>query len=282
MLTDLQEYKAKNERNIIFMKTGAQLYTVRSYIQNENDFACSMKKIAEMGYTTVQISAMGSSISPQTARDICDRNNLEIVLTHSDVNRILYDTDALIKEHDILGCNYIGIGCMPEKYRTKEWLNHFMKDFKEPAKKIAASGKLLMYHNHDLEFEAFEAEEILNASPKKKIFEYLMEGFSKEEMGFTLDTYWVAAAGADVCEWIRILKDRIPCVHLKDMQINYKAGGRIMAPVMEGNLNFKAILQELENTCCKYLLVEQDVCTQGTPFECLKTSYDNLAKAGYR
>ena len=36
------------------MKTGAQLYTIKSYTQNVKDFACSMKKIAEMGYKTVQ------------------------------------------------------------------------------------------------------------------------------------------------------------------------------------------------------------------------------------
>ena len=64
------------------------------------------------------------------------------------------------------------------------------------------------------------------------------------------------------------------------MQI--KGWNQIMAPVMEGNLNFPAIFNELENSCCEYMLVEQDICTQGSPFECLKTSYDNLAKAGYR
>ena len=52
-----------------------------------------------------------------------------------------------------------------------------------------------------------------------------------------------------------------------------------MAPVMEGNLNFPAILSLLEKTDCEYLLVEQDIC-QGSPFDCLKTSYDNLAAAG--
>ena len=54
-----------------------------------------------------------------------------------------------------------------------------------------------------------------------------------------------------------------------------------MAPVMEGNMNFEGILAALEGTSCKYMLVEQDVC-QTSPFDCLKTSYDNLAKAGYR
>ena len=47
------------------MKTGAQLYTIKSYTQNVKDFACSMKKIAEMGYKTVQISAVGKDLKPE-------------------------------------------------------------------------------------------------------------------------------------------------------------------------------------------------------------------------
>ena len=35
-----------------------------------------------------------------------------------------------------MGCRYIGLGMMPDRYRTKEWLSHFMDDFKEPAKQI--------------------------------------------------------------------------------------------------------------------------------------------------
>ena len=46
------------------MKTGAQLYTIKSYTQNVKDFTCSMKKIAEMGYKTVQISACLLYTSP--------------------------------------------------------------------------------------------------------------------------------------------------------------------------------------------------------------------------
>ena len=257
------------------MKTGAQLYTIRMYTQNEKDFARSMKKIAEIGYRTVQISAVGP-IRPERIREICEGEGLEIVLTHSDVNRILYDTDKLIAEHDIMGCKYIGLGAMPDKYRTPEWARQFAEDFREPAKKIAEAGKLLMYHNHNFEFRKVSAE---GAAQEKRLIEYLMEWFPPQEMGFTLDTYWVQAAGADVCQWIDLLKDRIPCVHLKDMAMS--EGGSVMAPVMEGNMNFEGILKKLEGPSCQYLLVEQDVC-QGSPFDCLKQSYDNLAAAGYR
>ena len=89
------------------MKTGAQLYTVRAYTQNEKDFAYTMKRIAEIGYKTVQLSAIGKDIPPERIREICDGEGLEIVLTHSDVNRILYDTEKLIAEHEILDCPYI-------------------------------------------------------------------------------------------------------------------------------------------------------------------------------
>lgn len=258
------------------MKTGAQLYTLRAYTQNERDFARSMKRVAEIGYKTVQISAVGREIRPERIREICDAEGLEIVLTHSDVNRILYDTERLIEEHDIMGCKYIGLGAMPEKYRTPEWLAYFAEDFREPAKKIADAGKLLMYHNHHFEFRKFAAE---GTDQNKRLIEYLMEWFSAQELGFTLDTYWVQAAGADVCQWIELLRDRIPCVHLKDMAMT--AEGPVMAPVMEGNLNFPQILKTLEGSSCEYLLVEQDIC-QGSPFDCLKTSFDNLAAAGYR
>lgn len=252
------------------MKTGAQLYTLRTYTQNEKDFAFSMKEVAKIGYTQVQISAIGP-IAPERVREICDENGLEIVLTHTNQDRILNDTEAVIREHDIMGCNYIGLGSMPERYHSPQWLSHFALDYKEPAKKIAAAGKLMMYHNHHFEFEKYNGQ---------RIIETLLEDFTAEEMGFTLDTYWVQAAGCDVVKWLEILGDRIPCVHLKDMEMaNAQA---VMAPVGEGNMNFDAILKTIETIGkTKHLLVEQDVCRE-SPFVCLKKSYDYLAEKGYR
>lgn len=252
------------------MILGAQLYTVRSYTQTEKDLDESLRLIAEIGYKTVQISAIGGFIKPEKVKELCDKHGLKIVITHSDPNRILNDTENLIKEHKLMGCNYIGLGSMPDKYRTPEWIGHFTEDYKEAAKRIKDAGMLFMYHNHNFEFGKVNG---------KYYIDYLIEGFEPDEMGFTLDTYWLQMAGVDVCQWIERLKDRIPCVHLKDIAMNkYEA---VMAPVMEGNMNFRRILNELEKTNCKYLLVEQDIC-QESPFICLKKSYDNLASLGYK
>lgn len=245
------------------MTVGAQLFTLRTYTQTPEDLDYSLGKVAEMGYETVQISAIGP-IPAQTVRDLCDKHGLQIVLTHTDPGRILHDTEAVIREHDVMGCKYIGIGMMPEKYRHPEWLWRFAEDYKEPAKKIAAAGKLLMYHNHNLEFQKFGGRLVL---------ETLLESFSPEEMGVTLDTYWVQMGGGSPVKWMEKLSGRIPCIHLKDMAV--QGWEPVMAPVGEGNLDFPAVLEAASRCGVKHLLVEQDVC-QTSPFDCLETSLRNI------
>ncbi len=250
------------------MKVGAQLYTLREYCQNVKDLDYSLGRVREIGYETVQISGVGP-IPAEKLRALCDRHGLEIVLTHTDPERILNDTQAVIREHETLGCRYIGIGMMPQKYRSPEWLWHFADDYKEPAGKIARAGMLLMYHNHNVEFQRYDG---------KLVLETLMESFAPEEMGFTLDTYWVQMGGGDICEWLTKLKGRTPCVHLKDFAV--KGWDPQMAAVGEGNLPWGKILatcRELGGV--EHLLVEQDVCPR-SPFECLESSYQYLKKLG--
>lgn len=131
-----------------------------------------------------------------------------------------------------------------------------------------------MYHHHAFDFRRFDG---------KRQIEYLLEGFTPEEMGITLDTYWVQMAGADMFEWAEKLKDRIPCVHLKDMSIQPRVFDNIpmMMAVGEGNMNMKGFLKLLEQLGkTQYVLVEQDTCPED-PFRCLEKSYNNLKKMGY-
>lgn len=255
------------------MITGAQAYTLRTFMQREDDIERSLQKVASMGYTTVQISGVGP-IDPHKLRDMCDACGLKIVLTHVPEARILGDTDALIREHAILGCKHIGLGSLPERYRgaAPEWFDYFAKDFTPAARKIRDAGMRFMYHNHNFEFERM--------ADGRLMMDTMLEAIPADLMGVTLDTYWLQAAGCDILQWIDRLKGRLPCVHLKDMTVH---GMEVrMAPVGEGNLNFPAILAALEAAGgTEYLLVEQDTCYE-SPFTCLQKSYNNLARMGYR
>ena len=155
------------------MKLGAQLYTLRNYLQNEKDFAFCMKEVAAMGYKTVQISGAGP-LSAKFMREVCDENGLSIVLTHIDGEKLLRHTDDVIRDHEILGCDYIGIGSMPERYRTPEWVHHFADDYLPVAREIRAAGKYFMYHHHNFEFEKF---------PGGRFIEILLDSFAPRRNG---------------------------------------------------------------------------------------------------
>ena len=102
-----------------------------------------------------------------------------------------------------------------------------------------------------------------------------------ELLGVTFDTYWAQFAGADVCDWLAKLKDRVECLHLKDMTATFNNKNR-MAPVGHGNMNFEKIIASADSAGAKYLLVEQDDCYEEDPFDCLKKSYDYLISLGLR
>lgn len=125
-----------------------------------------------------------------------------------------------------------------------------------------------MYHNHHMEFaRTGEGREIY--------LERFLRDFAPEELGFTLDTYWVQAGGGDPVQWLNRLAGESPASISRIWPS--RTASPAMAPVYEGNMNFDGILKACEQAGARYLLVEQDDCYGADPFECLAMSYRNLA-----
>ena len=248
------------------MKIGAQLYTVRDYTQTATDFGETIRKLAKIGYQYVQISAIGP-IPIREVMDICESNGVTIVIPHVDPHRLVNETDAVIADHLLMGVKYIGIGGMPGDYaRNAAGVKGFIADFTPVMKKIHDSGMTFMYHNHAYEFEKYDG---------KLMLQYLVEGLP--QAGFTLDTYWVQAGGADPCAWLRALAGRVDVIHLKDMA--WVDGQQRMVEVMEGNLNWEGIFAACRDAGVKYAMVEQDECHGVDPFKSMEISYNNLKGA---
>jgi sugar phosphate isomerase/epimerase len=250
------------------MKIGAQLYTLRDYCTNLEDFADTLKKVAEIGYTVVQVSGV-CEYEPEWLANELKKNGLKCALTHWCANDIKDNTVEVLNKHRVFDCNYVGIGCMPP-WATEENTYKFIEDFKEPAKILKENGGKLFYHNHHCEFK--------RCSDGEMIFDKLINAFEPSEMSFTLDTYWVQYGGGDVCSYIEKMKGRCECIHLKDLAIVNDE--QRMAPVGSGSMDFKKIIKAAESSGVEYLLVEQDNCYGENPFECLKKSYDYLTSLG--
>ena len=250
------------------MKLGAQFYTIRDHCTTTECLSESLKKIADIGYTTVQLSGV-CAYEPEWMREELKKNGLKCVLTHWCTVELLSDPVAVINKHDVFGCDNIGIGCMPG-WPNEENTYKFIKDFKPVTEIMAQNGRRLFYHNHHGEF--------IRCSDGEMVFDKLINSFTPEELAFTLDTYWVQMGGGDTNEWLQKLKGRVECIHLKDLEI--VGTEQRMAPIGQGSMNFERIIKSAEAAGTKYALVEQDNCYGRDPFECLKQSYEYLKSLG--
>jgi len=250
------------------MKIGAQMFTLRDYCQNLDQLAESLKKVADIGYTDIQISSV-CSFEPEWMAEQLKKNGLTCNLTHFDLNRIINDTEAVVNEHNVYGCKLIGVG----SGANAAGLPAFAENLKPATKKIHELGSLFMYHNHNWEFQDMLPD-------GRNVIEALADMFTPDELGFILDTYWVQYSGADIHAVIKQLKGRLPAIHFKDMRVS-ETGEKKMSWIGGGNVfNFEKLIAEFDDAGTKYAYIEQDQCYDENPFDCLKKSYDYLHSLG--
>ena len=245
------------------MKLGAQFYSIRDNTTTPEDLYKAFKAIKEIGYEIVQMSAI-CQIDPYLLKSYSDEFSLPITCTHSPLDRIVGDTDNLIAEHKIYGCPTIGLGAMPEQYRTEEGLREFIEMLKEPIRKIKAAGLNFAYHNHAFEFEYVGG---------KLIFDTLIDEIP--DLDFIIDTYWIKYAGYDYLEYIRkIGAKRIKNVHFKDMASVPQ--GQI-CPCGNGVIDFAPVVRLCDEMGIENALVEQDNAPDtGDSIGQMRISYENL------
>ena len=254
------------------MKFGINLYSLRTLIGNEEDFLKTAAALSGMGYDTLQFS--GAPYDPEVIRRLSKATGMPIVVTHVPMERIINDTDALMKEHDGFGCRCIGLGAMPPAIVCDE------VNFKTTVEKLNAAGKkmkgngfIFCYHNHHFEQYRINGQTALD---------YIIE--NAENVHFTADVYWLQYGGADVLKTLNKMSGRVDCIHLKDYRINVRKdeNGSVsyvpgFAPVGDGVLDFRAIIDTAKQCGTKHFLVEQDdAVSYPEPLEKVKRSISYL------
>lgn len=229
------------------MKIGLNLYSIRNQTQNKKDLIKTLKQLKKDGCDFVQFS--GSPVPLTELKDVIKQSKMPIIVTHSPMERILHDTDKLIKEHKSFNCPRIGLGMIPDKaiYSNDQKVTKTIDQLEKAAIKMKKQGIKFFYHNHQFAFRKLKNG--------KTIFEYMIK--KAPHINFILDTYWVQYGGASIIDMIHTLKGRIECVHLKDYKINDKLEPEF-APLGDGNINLASVIKEAKKAGTKYFLIEQD------------------------
>lgn len=247
------------------MQIGAQLFTLRDYCKTLDELDETLKKVADMGITAVQLSGV-CAYEPDWMAERLHSYGLTAPITHFAYHRIRDNPEETLIFHKTMGTPYIGLGIMPEEYMkpyTEQKLNDFFDAIRPAVKHFSENGCKFMYHNHGFEFAVLNGKSVLNI---------IADAFPADQFGITMDVYWVRYAGECPVKWLHALSGRTDCVHFKDMSHD-ASGNIIMVPNGEGIMDYDAILKACEDTGVKYGFIEQDNCNGEDPFDCMKRSY---------
>ena len=258
-----------------------QLYTIRDFLNTAHDMAQSFAKIREIGYPAVQLSAVGAmngenpEVDAKQARQILDDNGLKCIATHRSWDDLVNKTDAEIEFHQTLGCDFTAIGSIPSSYgsfgaQSEQTFSDFVRDSVPVVAKLKAAGVRFGYHNHAFEFERIGYKD---GQPVTRFDAFIEEG--GPDFLLELDLYWVGHAGVNPERIVERSAGRMPVIHIKDKEV--VGNEPRMAPIGEGNLDWKNLLPACQKSGVEWIAVEQDTCYRD-PFDCLKSSFEYLSK----
>ena len=246
---------------------GLQLYTIRDFMQTEEDIRESFRKMRQYGYTQAQTA--GCKIPYADFGRIAKEEGIQIVGTHDNFDMMVNDFEQALENHKLLGTTNMGIG--GKGYNSIYEVEEFIEQANMVGEKAARNGMKFTYHNHSHEFFKWENG--------KTTMDMLVEGLDPDTTSFVLDTYWVQHGGGDVRYWIEKLAGRVDILHLKDMKrVLRNDNVQQITEVGNGNLSWDLILDAAKKTGVKYYVVEQDTGYAVNCFQSIRQSAEYLKK----
>jgi len=201
------------------MNYGIQLYSIRDVA--EKDFEAALKTAADIGYTMVE-SAGFFGHDAATVKGWLQKYDLSLCSTHTGVLELGTDIDAVLDDHEALGCHDLIIP--GAHFGTKEKLDRLIDNINQWQPLAAARGIRMHYHNHHKEFLPNEDGQIAMDELRRRT-----------NILFEIDTYWAFVAGRDPLALLDDYGDRVQFIHLKDGLADHTGAslGEGVAPVRD-------------------------------------------------
>ncbi|WDF04600.1 sugar phosphate isomerase/epimerase family protein [Shouchella hunanensis] len=242
------------------MNVGLALYTLRD--EMEKDFKGTLEKVKQVGYQGVEFAGFGDHSSKEV-KAMLEEIGLEPWSSHVPLEKLRHDLQSVIAFHKEVGTPYIVCPYLTEEERqTKTNYFDLAEELEEIGNQVREAGMVLLYHNHDFEFDTFDDEFGLDI---------LLRNTRTCNMALECDTFWVEYAGHKATEYLAAHENRVPIIHVKDM----KDGNIPFAEVGEGKLDIKGIIEAAKAVGTKYFIVEQDV-SERSPLESIEISFKNI------
>ncbi len=235
-----------------------QLWSLRDL--TKDDFAGTMRKVAEIGFKGVETAGYGNLTAPDAAKAIADAG-LKVSGQHIGLGALRADLTKVAVEAHLLGTKHIVCPSSPrELFRSPASCAQIGEELDEIGAKLRGFGLEFHYHNH-----AFELVEL----DGRRGFDWLLDAASPRNLLCQADVYWVHTGNKNPAQFIREQGRRIKLLHVKDEK-----------EIGLGPVNFQEVFAAAESIgSIEWYVVEVERYNHA-PLESVRLSFEQLKKWG--
>ncbi|MDY3929445.1 MAG: sugar phosphate isomerase/epimerase [Clostridia bacterium] len=257
-------------------KISLQMYTMRDYTKSINELKNTIEKLSEIGFKKLQYT-VPESFCIKDVKKIFDEYGIENDSVFCKSLQIEEKMSNILAACDVFGTKHVRIDSIQRGLSSSaagyKMFAHYLNEVSGNLKK---HGIKLMYHFHAFEFIRFE-----NGTG----IEIFLNETDPEVIQIIPDTHWIQSGGKVITEFLEKYKDRYDYVHTKDFAIGemgdvWENRPIEFAPVGEGNIDWKPIIDLCKKNNVQSFAIEQDDCYGRNPFDCVKSSFNYLKQIG--
>jgi len=270
---------------------GLQIYSLGKELTD--DVPGGMKKIKEIGYSTIELAGYGNRKMGQYEvgeyRKIVEGAGLKITSAHVNPRERTYTKENVgkisdwwkqtVEDHVKLGVGRLIQPGMPT-IETHEDAKLVGEVFNNAGQIAKAAGIKWGYHNHNMEFKRIaKPGETLPTGPGAIlrpvgdiVYDLMMEATDPSLVFFEMDVYWTVMGQMDPLDYFEKYPTRIQVLHIKDRSVLGQSG----------MMNFENIFKKAYSIGISEFYVEiEKIKANMTQFEGVKGCFDYLNNAAF-
>jgi len=233
---------------------GLQLYSVRA--QMATNVPGTLDEVKGWGFKYVELAGT-YHMTPAAFKAQLDAHGLTAVSGHFAFDRWRDDPEAVLKEAEVEGLQYVGCAWIPHQGAFDEVVaRQAIAVFNKAGALAAEHHKTFFYHTHGYEFQPFE---------NGTLFDLLVKETNPDQVKFEMDIFWIAHAGQNPVTLLEKYPGRWDLMHLKDMKKGTETGlltgssdVKNDVPFGAGQLDLPAIFRAADQVGVKYYFIEDE------------------------
>lgn len=263
---------------------GAQVSSLKPYLQTEKELHVSLQKLAEMGYRLVQMQWWNPEFSPEFVAAAVRDAGLQCVSTQDFYETVKADFARTVRLNELCGSRCVCVSGIPAvgtskagRFGRTEKLNRekvlrFAEEISGMAARLSPLGMTLAFHPRAQEWAVLADADCVTAT------ELLLQN-SPENVTLGLDLYHSNKAGLAADALLHRFAGRTEFVHFKDYILD-EAGAEHLTPVGQGQTDWRAAVAACMETGVPWAFVEQEKWEKDA-FFCMRESLTAMRGWGF-